>query len=460
MLPPVPTAEQGRQAFRALRAGRDLLPALESLHTNLGDVFRLPVPGFNAIVLAGPEAARFLLVDQRDDFRWRFPRDPVARLLRHGLLVEDGAAHAALRAHMSPALHQRMLAGYAAAMERCLAEEFAGWPVGRPFDVAPALRRLTLRSLTATVFGADIGAALPRLWGAILRTLDYIGPGPWIVWPEMPRPGYAWACRRLEGYLYALIAERRAAGTAGRGDVLSLLIEAGLDDDLIRDQLLTLLIAGHDTNTALLAWALYRLGRHGDVYARARGEVDRPIPTLPRSGRPTPPAPFPVREGGALVRGGVATELGGSHLPVADTRASYLDQVIKETLRLHPPIHAGNRRTARALEFRGYTLPANTRILFSIYLTHRRAADWPDPQRFDPERFAPGASRTPFSFLPFGAGPRFCIGAAFAELEAQLVLASLLRTFDLTLLDRPVHGHMGATLEPRPGVWVELQKRM
>src|SRR5688572_2861199 len=97
MLPPAPNPAQGRLAFQALREGRDLLPALEALHGELGDVFRLPVPGFNAIVLAGPEAARFLLVDRRDDFRWRFPRDPVARLLRHSLLVEDGHAHAALR---------------------------------------------------------------------------------------------------------------------------------------------------------------------------------------------------------------------------------------------------------------------------------------------------------------------------------------------------------------------------
>ena len=398
-----------------------MLPALEALHRELGDVFRLPVPGFNPIVLAGPEAARFLLVEQRDDFRWRFPRDPVVRLLRHGLLVEDGAAHAALRATINPGLHKQMLAEYTATLARVVDEELAAWPLGQSLNVLPAFRRLTLRTLTATTFGADIEPALPKLWGAILRTLDYIGPGPWIVWPGMPRPGYGWACRRLDRYLFELIAARRAAGTAGRGDVLSLLINAGLDDDLIRDQLLTLLIAGHDTNTALLAWSVYRLGRHADVYARARAE--------------------------ALAAG-------------AEARLPYLDQVIKETLRLHPPIHAGNRSTARDLEFQGYTLPAGTRVLFSIYLTHRRAADWPDPQRFCPERFAPDQPRAPYTFLPFGAGPRFCIGAAFAEHEARLVLGALLRRFDFSLLDRPVHGKMGATLEPKEGVWVVLQRRM
>jgi cytochrome P450 len=413
--------------------GGGVLAALEALHGQMGDVFRLPLPGFNAVVAAGPEAARQVLVAQREDWLWRLPRDPVARLLRHGLLVEDGDAHDALRQIMAPALHRGLLADYLEEMWRCAREESAAWGDGRPVEMVRAMRRLTLRSLTACLFGADIGPRLDDLWGAVTRTLAFIGPGAWIVWPEAPRPGYGWARRRLDAYLHGLIAERRAAGHAGRRDLLSLLLRAGLDDDAIRDQLLTILVAGHDTNTALLGWALYRLARHGDIAARAAAEV---AAALPGEGDETP---------------SVETLSG----------LGYLSAVVKETLRLHPPIHAGNRRAARDLELLGYRVPAGTRLLLSYYLTHRRAADWLEPGRFDPERFmARGetAPRSAFAYLPYGGGPRFCLGAAFADLEARAVLAFILRRFRLAPAGGEVHAHMGATLEPRPGVWVEVTR--
>jgi cytochrome P450 len=194
--------------------------------------------------------------------------------------------------------------------------------------------------------------------------------------------------------------------------------------------MLTMLIAGHDTSTALLAWTLYLLGRHPKALGRVQAEVDRVCGTeLPAS----------------------------THLSELD----YLEQVIKETLRLYPPIHLGTRVAVTELQFQNYRIPAGSRVLYSIYLTHRHQQYWPDPNRFDPERFTREQERRrpPFTFVPFGGGPRICLGFLFAQIEAKAVLARILQKFSLKLVDDGVHPHMGATLEPRPGVMMRVQRR-
>jgi cytochrome P450 len=213
-----------------------------------------------------------------------------------------------------------------------------------------------------------------------------------------------------------------------RDDLLGLLVESGMSDELIRDQLMTMLIAGHDTSTAALSWTLYLLGAHPAVMARACDEVRRVI---------------------------------GSERPPTYTDLSqlvYLEQVINESLRLYPPIHLGSRVAAVDLSFNGYHIPAGRRVLYSIYLTHRHPDYWPEPDRFDPDRFAPGSKQTPYTFLPFGGGPRNCIGAAFAQVENKIVLARLLQRYDFTLVDERVRPYMGATLEPHPGVRMRIDK--
>lgn len=244
----------------------------------------------------------------------------------------------------------------------------------------------------------------------------------WLIWPEIPRPGYRRARREVDACLHALIQERRRSPTHGE-DMLSLLVaEPGIDDGLIRDQMLTMLIAGHDTCTALLSWALYLLGCHPVAMGRAHTEVD----TLGTEAWDTSKV---------------------ESLP-------FLDGVVKETLRLYPPVHLGMRLAARDLSFHQYRIPAGSRVLYSIYLTHRRAENWPDPDRFSPGRFSDTThgSRPPYSYIPFGGGPRNCIGASFGLHETKAVLARLLQKFEFELLPGEVRPHMGATLEPHPGV--------
>ncbi len=415
--PPVPGSTAGLGALRALLKGRGLLAPLAALHAELGDVFQLPFPTFNPVVLAGPDAARFVLVDSRADFNWRIESDPVTRLLRHGLLVEDNEAHDRLRGLMTPAFHRALMEQQVAALWQSADEVTGQWREGETIAAVSQMRRVTLLCLTRTLFGVDVAPRLRALWQPLLRTLAYIAPGPWLLWSGMPRPGYARARQQVDAYLYEIIADRRQAGAPG-DDLLTRLIHAGLSDDLIRDQLLTMLIAGHDTATAALSWALYGLSQQPEVLALARAEVD------------------------GVLAGSAPTASHLGELP-------YLDRVIKETLRLYPPIHVSNRLAARDLEFAGHRIAAGTRVLFSIYLTHRHPRHWPDPERFDPDRFNPAQNPppAPFTYVPFGAGPRFCIGAAMAQVEVKVVLARLLQQFDFELLTDVVHLRMGATLE-------------
>jgi cytochrome P450 len=238
------------------------------------------------------------------------------------------------------------------------------WRPGQRLDVLGEMRRVALLILADCLFGVDLTPDLHPLWPHILRTLKYISPGPWILWPGLPRPGYTRSRREVDRYLYGLVRERRASGPVG-DDMLSLLVsEPGLSDRLVRDQLLTMLIAGHDTVTAHLAWAVHLLGVNRSVARRARQEVDRTL-----AGSPGPP-------------------------PVAQLESlTYLGQVVNEALRLYPPIHVGNRRAAEEVRFGGWRIPPGSRVIYSIYLAHRDPRHWACPHRFDPDRFSPDCLR-------------------------------------------------------------------
>jgi cytochrome P450 len=322
-----------------------------------------------------------------------------------------------------------MFDGYLPLMWQSVDRVAAQWGAGARLDLLAETRRIALLILTSTLFGDDFTPRLGDLWPAILRTLRYIAPGPWLLWPAIPRVGYRRALDQMDAYLLQLISARRAH-PEGTNDLLGRLIVSSMSDTLIRDQLLTMFIAGHDTSTALLAWSLYLLCSHPATLAQVRLELD--------------------------------TVLGDS-APTYERIAQLtsLDHVIKETLRLYPPIHLGSRVAATDLVFRDYTIRAGTRVLYSPYLTHRDPRYWPDPGRFNPERFSSQSqhSRPAFTFIPFGGGPRNCMGAAFAVIEAKIVLARLLQGYDIQLVGAHVRPRMGATLEPSPGVLVEIQRR-
>lgn len=427
---PIPTAtgDTGLKVLKGLARERSLLAAMEIMRAEVGPAFQITMPGFRPAVLVGAESNRQILVSERDHFHWRSESDPVTRLLRHGLLVEDGEQHACLRSHMESVLQRGHVLGHIPAMAAYTDRVLATWSDGSVQEMLGEMRRVALLIFMGTLLDVEFGPDLERLWNPILRTIKYISPGLWIIWPEIPRFGYKKALRQMDAYLYGIIQMRRA-DPGGDGDLLGRLIRVpGMGDDLIRDQLLTMLIAGHDTSTALLAWALHLLGKHPVVMAKAQAELDAVV---------------------------------GQAIPTAEQigQLSYLDQVIKESLRLYPPIHVGNRIVSADTVIAGYELAAGTRTMVSIYLSHRDERYWDEPDRFRPERFARDKKRPPaLTYIPFGAGPRNCIGASFAQVEAKVVLARILQKFSLTDSGREVRPHMGATLEPHPGVFMRVER--
>ena len=421
-----PDPQTGLEVLRAFLREGSPLSALHVMAARVGRIFQSPLPGFHPFVVFGPDALRKALVTERHKLRWRNP-DPVTDLLRHGVLVTDGEEHDHYRALMEPALHPSRLSGYAKMMDEQTDRVSALWMDGEIVDLLVEGRKIALLIIMRTLCSRDVWDDLPRIWTPILKAIDYISPGAWILWRRFPRPGFKRHLKILDDYLYRIIRDRRQAHEAGHlihsperiPDLLGHLIDAGLDDERIRDQMLTMLIAGHDTSTALLAWTFVLLGGHPQVHARLVQALD------------------------------------------AGDRPPLLDHVIKEALRLYPPIHIGNRIVAEPIDFEGGDpiLPGE-RLFYSMYLTHRDPEVWENPGGFCPERFEHGRKTPPFSYVPFGGGPRACIGAAFGQAEARRVLTRLLRSFTFEpVAFEKIHAHMGATLEPRPGVRMRVTRR-
>ena len=405
----------------------------------VGRAFKITLPRFQPAVFIGAESNRQILVTQRHQLLWRPEHDPVCKLLREGVLVIDGDFHDEVRGWMDAPLQRRHVLPHIPAFWRYTDVVADGWRNGQTVDMLVEMRKVALLIIFGALFEVEFAPDLPRLWKPIKQLLEYISPGPWIFWSGMPRPRYRRARRVMDDYLYGLITQRRAElRHSGRqpneGDLLGqLVLNSGMDDDLIRDQLLTMLIAGHDTSTALLAWVFTVLGQHPEALRAMQAEVDAVL-----GRQEEPPSVEQVQQ---LV---------------------YADQVIKETLRLYPPIHVGNRQAAETVELQGYEVPQGSRVMYSIYLSHRDPEHWDDPERFCPARFDrhSAAKQPPFAYVPFGGGPRNCIGAAFAQVEAKVVLARLLQRFDFHLLNgEAIKPYMGATLEPRPGVSMRVQAR-
>ena len=439
----------GRAALHAWSKEGSPLGPLKVMAQYVGRFFQIPLPGFRPYVVFGSDANRKVLVTERDQLLWR-NTDPVTDLLRRGLLIVDGEEHTRYRRLMEPPLHPSRLPEYTSQFIFQTDRVSAQWQEGEIVDMLMEARKIALLIIMQTLFSKDVWDDLPRIWKPILKSIEYISPGAWILWRKIPRLGFRKPLRELDEYLYSIVEERKKRNVIRRSDsdeeslsqdrdallptvthtvlvsfqendmpndLLQHLIEAGLDHYIIRDQMLTMLIAGHDTSTALLAWTFALLGQHPDIHQRLVHEVD----TMDKS--------------------------------------PLLDQVIKESLRLYPPIHIGNRRVLKDIQFGEGSVPAGERLFYSIYLTHRDPSVWENAENFCPERFAHGRKTPPYAYIPFGGGPRACIGGAFGQAQARVVMARLLRTHKFEFTNHKIHPHMGATLEPRPGVRMRVTRR-
>ena len=389
-----------------------------------------------------------LLENHRNYSKGRLTRDALEPALGKGLLTSEGDRWRRQRRMASPGFHKQRVAHMAGAMARLARRRVEGWRIcsrnGQPLDIAREIPSLTMEIVGRTLFSMDMTDASDELARAMttvvasfgtLNPLDILGAPAWV--PRFRSRRARSALARLDRAIYGIIAERRGARKAP-DDLLGLLLAArdgktGADigDTELRDEVATFFAAGHETTALALAWTLYLLSRHPTVEEKLHAEVD------------------------GVPGDGEAAVVDVESLP-------YTRMVVEESMRLFPPAFCIQRVPLEDDEVGGHCIPAGSFVTISPYVTHRNPRLWEDPLRFDPERFTPERTgeRHAFAYLPFGGGPRQCIGNGFAMLEACVVLATIARAYRL----RMVPGHCveaqgWITLRPRYGLRMTLEPR-
>jgi cytochrome P450 len=422
-LPPGPRESPAVQTVRWLFAP---LAFMESCRRRYGDAFSVRFLGFQTpmVMLSEPEAIRALYSAREHGLP---PGRTVALLPVMGprsVLLLEGADHLARRKLMLAPFHGERMRAYEPLVREIIEREIDGWPTGRAFAVHPRMQAVTLEVILRAVFGVTdprrLEALREQLRGLLDRTSSPSLQLGILVARRLGRRGPLDALqaqtRAVDELLLAEIAERRAdPATAARDDILSLLVGArfadgsAMSDRELRDQLVTLLLAGHETTATALAWTFDLLLRAPRALARLRAEV---------------------RDGGD----------------------DYLRAVIAESLRLRPVVPLAGRRLSSELRVNGHTLPAGTDVTPAIWLTHTRGDLYPDPLEFRPERFLDNPPPT-YAWIPFGGGVRRCLGAAFAEFEMRVVLAAVVQRRELAPASRRPEriARRNITFSPRRG---------
>ena len=400
------------------------------------DVTRLRIAWRTGWVVGTAPLAHQVLVEDADAFVKAPGLAQVGRpLLGRGLLTADGDDHRRQRKLMAPAFAPKRMQAYADVMAARAAIAADRVHAGATIDLAEAMMALTLDIVGRTLFDVDLAGEARAVADALTDAMEYIitsitSPLPY-TWPLPRNRRMRTAIAQLDDIVLRIIADRRARHV-DRGDVLSILLEArdddgrGLGDRELRDEIMTLMLAGHETTANLLAWTWIALDREPGVRARLEAELDEAL-----AGRAPTYADLP--------------------------RLPYTLAVLEESLRLYPPAYVVAREARRALRVGVATVEPGHIVLVPIRAIQRRPDYWPDPERFDPTRFLDGQgaaahARRP-GYLPFGAGPRVCIGNAFALTEAQLILATWAQRLRFRLIDRgPITPEPLVTLRPRGGV--------
>jgi cytochrome P450 len=421
---------------------RDPPGFLLTLAREHGDVARFRWGRSDEYLLNNPEYVRRVLVTEQRSFMKGQALQEAKRILGEGLLTSEGELHLRQRRLMQPLFHPRRVDGYAQTMVSCAERVSQGWRDGESVDAHREMARLTLAIVGQTLFDADVEAEASEIGVALTDALDSIKTlmVPWSgVLEVLPTPAMRRLRRarvRLDRTIYGLIRQRKADGRK-REDLLSLLVsvreEAGdpMSDEQIRDEAMTLFLAGHETTAAALTWTWFLLAQHPDAEARLHEEVDAVLGDRPPS--------------------------------VADLRRlHYTDMVVSEAIRLYPPAWLIGRRALVDFEVDAYVVPARAIVILSPYVSHRDPRWFPEPARFDPERWTEDgrAARPRWAYFPFGAGARTCIGEAFAWTEAKLVLATLARRWRLCRVPgHRVELHPRVTLRPKGGMPMRLERR-
>jgi cytochrome P450 family 135 len=399
-LPPGPPLPKLLQTAIWARQARRLLYSCQERY---GDMFTVQIAYEGKwVMLADPEAVKQVFTGDPKVFHAGEGNKILAPVLGHNsVLVLDEKPHLGQRKLLLPPFHGARMQGYEQTMGDIAAAEMASWPTGTPYALRPRMQAMTLEIILRTVFGVGEGERLAELREALRDFLDlttdprkllplvFFGPKR-----VMRYPPFRHRVERVDALLYREIAERRRAeDLAERDDILSMLVGARhedgspMSDEEMRDELLTLLVAGHETTATSLSWAVERLARHPEKLERLRAEAE-------------------------------------------EGRDEYLTATIQETLRLRPVIAIVIRHLTEPVEIGGYELPAGVSVTPCVYLVHRNPEIYPEPDRFLPERFLDNPPGT-YTWIPFGGGVRRCLGASFAQFEMAVVLRELVRRHEI-----------------------------
>jgi cytochrome P450 len=421
---------------------RDPLKVLTAWAREYGDIFYYRAGWIHVYFLNHPDYIESVLVNQYQNFN----KDRVIRnsrwLFGNGLLTSEGSDWMRQRRLSQPAFHRERITSYAQTMTSYTKEMLNSWKDGETRDIHQEMMRLTVRIVAKVLFSVDVSEETEKV-AASLNVLMQQGSGGRMVLPAsfryLPFPAMARvrrAARLLDEVVYAMIRKRRATD-CDAGDLLSMLLQAEdedgsrMTDQQLRDEAITFLLAGHETTALSLTWIWYLLSQHPEVEHRLREEL-----RLVLNGR----------------------------VPVAQdlVRLPYTEQVVKEAMRLYPPAWGVARTVVKDCEIGGYQIPLGANIVASQWVMHRDPRYFSDPEKFNPDRWSTVTPRLPrFAYFPFGGGPRVCIGAAFAMMEAMLLLATIAQQFQLRL----VPGHQIAampsiTLRPANGVSMIIRKSL
>lgn len=423
----------------------DALNFLQGLQRKYGDIVQFHLGNEQVFLFSNPEHIREILVTNHKNFTKSRGLERAKRLLGNGLLTSEGEFHKRQRRMSQPAFHRERIAGYARVMAEHAGEMRDEWKPGEQRDIAREMMRLTLRIVAKTLFDADVRGEMDEIGSALTTALELFSATMTLPFydliEKLPLPQnkrFRDARARLDDTIYRIIEDRRKSDE-DRGDLLSMLLIAqdtegdgtGMTDQQLRDEAMTIFLAGHETTANALVWTWYLISQHPEVAAKFHAEIDAVI---------------------------------GDRLPTMEDfpKLKYTEMIFAESMRLYPPAWVFGRRSINAYEIGGYTIPGKTINLLSPYVVHHLPEFFPEPDRFDPERWTPEEKekRPKFSYFPFGGGPRQCIGEGFAWVEGVLILATLGRKWNLRL----VPGHRVKTeplitLRPKYGMMMTVEPR-
>jgi cytochrome P450 len=441
-LPPGP--KQSLLGTLVYRPGSDPLAFFTNLARRYGDLAHVRMGGEHVVMMNAPRDVRDVLMTNQRNFLKGRGLQRAKRILGEGLLTSEKQVHLRQRRLIQPAFHRERIASYATTMTAYADRVRHSWTDGQTFDVSQEMMRLTLAIVGKTLFDTDVesqarevGVALNAVMGSFwLQMLPFVDVLERLPIPALRRSRAARA--RLDAIIYRMIAERRAA-PGDRGDLLSMLLAAqdeeaggrGMTDEQIRDEAMTIFLAGHETTANALAWTWYLLSSAPDVEARLHEEIERAL-----SGRLPTMADLPS-------------------LPFAE-------RVMAESMRLYPPAWIIGRRAIDAYPVGDYVLPPRTIVIICPYVLHRDPRNFPEPEQFLPDRWTPEfkAALPPFAYVPFGGGPRRCIGESFAWMELVLVLCTIAQRWRLRVVpDHPVVPQPVITLRTKHGIKVTAHAR-